>query len=82
MSGFGQTFSYGAPSMLLPGDRHPRLEPQPFVPHTPIAPGTRKVTVTCRVDDDGKLWLRISAEGRVISEVSGDGRNLSLTEDL
>jgi len=74
--------AYGVAPYMGPDYPDPRITPQPFIINNSPSRVTRKVTVTCRIDDDGVMWLRISAEGRVISEVSGDGRNLSITEDL
>lgn len=78
------TQAYGAspdPSWAVP-DRQ-------YVPYTittgggiTVARESQKATVAARVDENGRLWLRISIDGRHIAEIEGDPSGLTLTVDL
>lgn len=84
---YRMTVMYGGapdPSWPYPG------RPTPNTPYVPPTTDTvhlitempkQKVTVAARIDDKGKLWLRISVDGKHLAEVEGS-KSATLTVEV
>ncbi len=77
--------AYGAPGLSQPGvapDRVRDLINTQAGSAPAVFATARKVSIAARVDDDGRLWLRVSIDGHHVREVSTDGDMLTLEEAL
>lgn len=77
---------YGGAPEPRPYPQIDRLKPQPATDTTWVprhaGPVKRKVSAAARIDEDGRLWLRVSVDGKHLAEVSTDGETITLEEEV